>query len=80
MPDVVIVGGGPVGLYLAALLLQEGVEVRVLEQLLHWNSGSGVNSIPVPSASTRLLLRPWPKWAWPAPWWGPACRSAVELP
>lgn len=32
MTDVVIVGGGPVGLYLAALLLQEGVRVRVLEQ------------------------------------------------
>ncbi|WP_426985787.1 FAD-dependent oxidoreductase [Pseudarthrobacter sp. Y6] len=35
MVDVVIVGGGPVGLYLAALLLQEGVAVRVLEQRLH---------------------------------------------
>lgn len=34
MLDVVIVGGGPVGLFLAALLLQEGVEVRVLEQRL----------------------------------------------
>jgi 2-polyprenyl-6-methoxyphenol hydroxylase-like FAD-dependent oxidoreductase len=34
MADVVIVGGGPVGLYLAALLLQEGVKARVLEQRL----------------------------------------------
>ena len=30
--DVLIIGGGPVGLYLAALLLQDGVSVRVLEQ------------------------------------------------
>ena len=30
--DVVIVGGGPVGLYLAASLLQGGVSVRLLEQ------------------------------------------------
>ncbi|MBX7443644.1 MULTISPECIES: NAD(P)/FAD-dependent oxidoreductase [unclassified Arthrobacter] len=30
--DVLIVGGGPVGLYLAAVLLQDGVSVRVLEQ------------------------------------------------
>lgn len=30
--DVAIVGGGPVGLYLAAALLQEGITVRVLEQ------------------------------------------------
>ncbi|VXB33140.1 2-polyprenyl-6-methoxyphenol hydroxylase and related FAD-dependent oxidoreductases [Arthrobacter sp. 9AX] len=30
--DVLIVGGGPVGLYLAASLLQDGVGVRVLEQ------------------------------------------------
>lgn len=30
--DVLIVGAGPVGLYLAASLLQEGVSVRLLEQ------------------------------------------------
>ncbi|MGX5717814.1 FAD-dependent oxidoreductase [Arthrobacter sp. MAHUQ-56] len=30
--DVLIVGGGPVGLYLAAVLLQDGVTVRILEQ------------------------------------------------
>ncbi|GAA2143997.1 NAD(P)/FAD-dependent oxidoreductase [Arthrobacter humicola] len=32
MADVLIIGGGPVGLFMAALLLQEGVEVQVLEQ------------------------------------------------
>lgn len=32
MFDVIIVGAGPVGLHLGALLLQEGVAVRILEQ------------------------------------------------
>lgn len=32
MVDVLVIGGGPVGLYMAALLLQHGVSVRILEQ------------------------------------------------
>lgn len=32
MFDVLVVGAGPVGLYLGALLLQEGLSVRILEQ------------------------------------------------
>ncbi|MCU1553813.1 MAG: FAD-dependent monooxygenase [Arthrobacter sp.] len=32
MPEILIIGGGPVGLFMAALLLQAGVRVRVLEQ------------------------------------------------
>jgi 2-polyprenyl-6-methoxyphenol hydroxylase-like FAD-dependent oxidoreductase len=32
VPDVLIIGAGPVGLFMAALLLQEGVDVQVLEK------------------------------------------------
>ena len=32
MADVLMIGGGPVGLFMAALLLQHGVSVRILEQ------------------------------------------------
>lgn len=32
MFDVIVVGAGPVGLFLGALLLQEGLSVRILEQ------------------------------------------------
>ncbi|SEE59627.1 2-polyprenyl-6-methoxyphenol hydroxylase [Arthrobacter alpinus] len=43
MFDVIIVGAGPVGLYLGALLLQEGQSVRILEQR------------PVPSQHSRAI-------------------------
>ncbi|MFE4228561.1 FAD-dependent oxidoreductase [Arthrobacter sp. NPDC056886] len=32
MADVLIIGAGPVGLFMAALLLQDGMEVQILEQ------------------------------------------------
>jgi len=49
MTDVAIVGGGPVGLYLAALLLQEGVRVRVLEQRLQRDTQSRAIGIHPPA-------------------------------
>ena len=49
MTDVAIVGGGPVGLYLAALLLQEGLGVRVLEQRLERDRHSRAIGIHPPA-------------------------------
>ena len=49
MIDVAIVGGGPVGLYLAALLLQEGLGVRVLEQRRERDSHSRAIGIHPPA-------------------------------
>lgn len=49
MFDVVIVGGGPVGLYLATLLLQNGLSVRILEQRFHRNSHSRAIGIHPPA-------------------------------
>ena len=49
MVDVLIVGGGPVGLYLAALLLQDGVRVRVLEQRLQRDRHSRAIGIHPPA-------------------------------
>jgi 2-polyprenyl-6-methoxyphenol hydroxylase-like FAD-dependent oxidoreductase len=43
------VGGGPVGLYLAALLLQEGVSLRVLEQRRQRNTHSRAIGIHPPA-------------------------------
>ncbi|WP_411373335.1 FAD-dependent oxidoreductase [Arthrobacter sp. MPF02] len=49
--DVVIIGGGPVGLYLAAALLQQGISVRVLEQRKFPNRHSRAIGIHPPALS-----------------------------
>lgn len=49
MIDVAVVGGGPVGLYLASLLLQEGISVRVFEQRHQRSSQSRAIGIHPPA-------------------------------
>jgi 2-polyprenyl-6-methoxyphenol hydroxylase-like FAD-dependent oxidoreductase len=57
MTDVIIVGGGPVGLYLAALLLQEGVKVQVLEQRLQRERHSRAIGIHPPALAALDKVR-----------------------
>lgn len=49
MPDVLIVGGGPVGLFTAILLAQAGVEVKVLERRAERSSHSRAIGIHPPA-------------------------------
>ena len=49
MLDVAIVGGGPVGLYLAALLLEQGVSVRLMDRRLHRDRHSRAIGIHPPA-------------------------------
>ena len=48
-PDVVVVGGGPVGVFLAVLLAQAGVSVQVLEQRLERSAHSRAIGIHPPA-------------------------------
>ncbi|MGO4385611.1 FAD-dependent oxidoreductase [Specibacter sp. RAF43] len=56
MVDVVIVGAGPVGLYLGALLLQHGVSVRVLEQRLERSTHSRAIGIHPPALAALAAV------------------------
>ena len=49
MTDVLVIGGGPVGLFMAALLLQHGVNVRILEQRTGADTHSRAIGIHPPS-------------------------------
>ncbi|MCQ1996803.1 NAD(P)/FAD-dependent oxidoreductase [Arthrobacter sp. zg-Y1171] len=50
--EVVVVGGGPVGMYLAVLLLQEGVSVQVLEQRLNRSRHSRAIGVHPPALAS----------------------------
>ncbi|TQJ36507.1 FAD-dependent oxidoreductase [Arthrobacter sp. SLBN-122] len=55
--DVLIAGGGPVGLYLAAALLQEGVKVKVLEQRTSRNRHTRAIGIHPPALEALAGIR-----------------------
>ncbi|MEV4989650.1 FAD-dependent oxidoreductase [Pseudarthrobacter sp. LMD1-1-1.1] len=55
--DVLIAGGGPVGLYLAAALLQEGVSVRVFEQRQQRNRHTRAIGIHPPALEALAAVR-----------------------
>ncbi|PXA69617.1 FAD-dependent monooxygenase [Arthrobacter psychrochitiniphilus] len=57
MFDVVIVGAGPVGLFLATLLLQEGLSVRILEQRSSPRSDSRAIGIHPPALAALALAK-----------------------
>ncbi|MDJ0320133.1 NAD(P)/FAD-dependent oxidoreductase [Pseudarthrobacter sp. PS3-L1] len=56
MIDVAVVGGGPVGLFLAGLLLKAGATVRVYEQRLSRSSWSRAIGVHPPSLSALAEL------------------------
>lgn len=57
MPDVVIVGGGPVGLFAAILLAQSGVEVQVLERRAERSNHSRAIGIHPPALAALEAAR-----------------------
>ena len=56
MHDVVIVGGGPVGLLLASLLAQSGTDVRVLERRVRPSGHSRAIGIHPPSLDALAIV------------------------